>query len=572
MKGERTSRSRRSRTILLFVLLELFFILLICRVFFLQCISGSELRRRAEEQYNRDICVGAKRGSIYDRNLQPLAVNVTTRSLYADPTTLKQRKPIAESLAPLLGLPEKDIERRLNYDRRFVWLKRKLSDEIADDIGSLGFKGLGFIEEEKRYYPKGILAAHVLGFVDIDNKGLDGIEKAYNSYMRGSLQQHEILADSLGRGLTPQEVGFDAQTRGHDLVLTLDEVIQHIAEVEISQACQEAQAKSGSVIAMNPQTGEILALANYPTYNLNAASHVSDKYKRNRAIRDLYEPGSAFKVVTAAAIVNENLVAADEKIDCESGIYSFDGYTVHDISKHEMLTFSEIIEQSSNIGTVKVASRLGDKCLYSYMESFGLTGKTGIDLSERAGFVRPLESWTKHSMVAIPFGQEFAITPLQMLCSMNVIANDGIMMKPFIVQSVRNGTEIIEDFFPQEISSPVSPETASIVRGMLTRAVENGTGNNASIYGYSVAGKTGTAQKASASGGYERGKYVSSFVGFISGKGITISIIAVINEPQGRKYTGGAVACPVFREVATQIMQYLNIGQRNYAMELKPTG
>ena len=261
-----------------------------------------------------------------------------------------------------------------------------------------------------------------------------------------------------------------------------------------------------------------------------------------------------------------------EKINCENGIYRFDGYTVHDIGRHELLTFSEIVEQSSNIGTVKVASRLGDERLYKYIEAFGLTGKTGVDLSERGGFIRPLESWTKHSMVAIPFGQEIAITPLQMLCSMNVIANDGVMMKPFIVQSIRNEEKTVMSFFPQESKRPISAKTARMMRNILTRAVENGTGKNARVYGYTVAGKTGTAQKASQKGGYEPGKYVSSFVGFLSGRGTTISMIVVINEPKGKEHTGGKIACPVFREIATQVMQYLTIGQRSVSVDLKPKG
>lgn len=571
-RNERTSRSRRMRTILLFAFLELCFAVLIYRMFSIQCIHGAKLKRMAEAQYRKAKYVDAKRGNIYDRNLQPLAVNVSARSLCADPFTFEQAELVAQSLASILGIPRAKILRKLNSNRRFVWLKRKLPDETIGRIESLGFSGLEFRKEEKRFYPKGALAAHVIGFVGLDNTGLDGVERAFDSYMQGNLQEYKYQEDCIGHDLTPREIEHDDPAQGCDVVLTIDEVIQHITETELRRACKNSRAKSGSVIVMNPRTGEILALANYPTYNLNRASSASDDHKRNRAIRDLYEPGSAFKIITAAALINENLITAGEKINCENGRYQFDGCIIHDTSRHELLTFSEVVEQSSNIGTVKAASKLGDRRMYSYIEAFGLTGKTGVELSERAGFIRPLESWTKHSMIAIPFGQEIAITPLQMLCSTNVIANDGIMMKPAFIRSVRDGQKTLMEFSPQESGTPISSRTARIVRQILTRAVEDGTGEKAKVQGYVVSGKTGTAQKASKSGGYMPDKYISSFVGFLSGKGMSISMIVVVNEPQGEEHTGGAVACPVFSKIAAQIMQYLTIGQRSCATGLKAAG
>ena len=382
VKSEKTSRNRRVRIMVLFILLELCFALLIYRTFLIQCVQGADLRSLADKQYIKEVRINAKRGEIYDRNLQPLAVNVTTHSLYADPAILEEREPVAQSLSSILGLSKTDILRKLNPDRRFVWLKRKLPDQIADKIKSLKVSGLAFKEEEKRFYPKGSLAAHVIGFVGLDNIGLDGVERAYDSYMKGNLQKHKIQKDPMGRDLTPREVGYDIPTHGYDVVLTIDEVIQHIAEVELQRACKKSRAMSGSVIIMDPRTGETLALANYPTYDLNEASRVSEHYRRNRAIRDLYEPGSAFKIVTAAAALNEGVVTTGEIIDCENGVYRSNGHTIHDIHKHDLLTFREVIEQSSNIGTVKVASRLGDKGLYRYIEAFRLNGKTGLDLSD----------------------------------------------------------------------------------------------------------------------------------------------------------------------------------------------
>jgi len=572
-KQKEHSKSQRKRTIILLIFLQLCFVALIGRLFYLQCVRGDEFRTMAEAQYVAEICLGAKRGNILDRNLQPLAINLNVPSLAANPTVLKNRASVAESLSPILNMSREEILRKLGKldpeKTCFVWLKRQLSDQVADKIRSLGFKGLEFREEGKRFYPKGALGAHIIGFVGVDNIGLDGIEKAYDSYMQGDLQEFVIQQDRKGRALIPRGIGYDERTSGYDVVLTIDEVIQHIAEKELRIACDRWEARGGSVIIMNPGTGAILALANYPTYDLNKASSIDDSYKRNRAIRDLYEPGSSFKIVTAAAVINEHLVTPEEQIDCENGVYEFDGYTIHDVDKHDRITFSEVVEQSSNIGIIKVARRLGDKRLYDYIQAFGITEKTGVDLSERGGFVRPLEQWTRRSMVAIPFGQEFAITPLQALYSTNAIANAGVMMKPFIVQAIMDDRETLIEFSPQEGRTPISRETARVMKQILTRAVENGTGMNARVHGYKVAGKTGTAQKASGAGGYMPGKYVSSFTGFLWGEDMTISMIVVIDEPKDT-HTGGAVACPVFSRIGTQVMQYLTIGQRSYAAGIRP--
>ena len=361
------------------------FAALIGRLVYLQCIRADEFRNLAKIQYIEEICIGAKRGNILDRNLQPLAINLSVPSLYADPTTLKNKPAVAKSLSTILNIPGKEILKKLNTPKtHFVWLKRQLSDQVADKIRSMkigdsGFRkleGLGFREEGKRFYPKGKLCSHIIGFVGLDNVGLDGIEKAYNSYMRGDIQEIVTQKDCKGRDLFPQVIGYDERTHGYNVVLTIDEVIQYIAEKELRMACDRWEAKGGSVIIMNPSTGAILALANYPTYDLNKASSVDNSYKRNRAIRDLYEPGSSFKILTAAAALNENVVLPGELIDCENGIHKFDRYTIHDVGKHGLITFSEVVEQSSNIGIIKVASRLGDKRLYDYIQAFGLAEKT----------------------------------------------------------------------------------------------------------------------------------------------------------------------------------------------------
>ncbi len=353
-----------------------------------------------------------------------------------------------------------DIVCRLDRNKRFVWIKRQLPDDVAEKIKSLGYNCLGFEEEEKRFYPKGSLAAHIVGFVGLDNVGLEGIEKVFDNNIRGSLRKIVTQKDRMGRDLKPQDPGYD-DTHGCDIVLTIDEVIQYIAENELKLACEKWDANGGSVIIMNPKTGEVLALANYPTYDLNKAFSTDKNLKRNRALIDLYEPGSVFKVITASALINENLVNINEVIDCENGEYNFDGRVIHDSSLHQNLTFSEVIERSSNIGIVKTARRMDEGTLYKYIRAFGFCDKTCIELPEMTGNIRAPKYWSKHSMSAISFGQEISVNSLQMLCAFNAIANDGIIMKPSIVRSIIRWQGISQwSLFQEKLGKPISPKTA----------------------------------------------------------------------------------------------------------------
>jgi cell division protein FtsI (penicillin-binding protein 3) len=557
------SKNQRVKTVIVLILLQLGFAFLIYRLFFLQVVQGDELRDQAENQYYREIRVAAKRGNIYDRNMQPLAVKTNSYSLFADPQMVKDPESVARTLSPILDIPETELTYKLESKGRFVWLKRQMSDQLAHKIGDFNIKGLMFREEEKRFYPKGSLASHIIGFVGLDNVGLDGIEKAYDSYMRGNFREMASQKDCKGRNLTPQRIGYEEPSKGYDIVLSVDEVIQHIAEKEIRRACVKQRSVSGSVIIMNPKTGEILAMANYPTYDLNKAFSTGDELKRNRAIRDLYEPGSAFKIITASAAINENMVTLEERINCENGSYNFDGFVIHDTGMHGDLTFSEVVEMSSNIGIVKVANRLGEDLLYNYIEKFGLTSHTGVELSDRDGLVRTPQEWTRRSMTSIPFGQEIAVTPLQMLCATNAIANNGVIMKPFIVRAILDNQNPRVKSSPKISANPISSRTAGIMKQILIRAVENGTGKKAAIQNCLVGGKTGTAQKASEEGGYLPDKYVSLFTGFIMARDLMLSMIVVVNEPQG-EHSGSLVACPVFSNIGTQVMQYLSVGQRAY--------
>ncbi len=561
LKKNINQRNQRVRIITLLILIELSFVFLIYRLVSLQYIRSDEFKQKAEVQHQKSVKIRAKRGNVYDTKYRPLAINVKSYSLYMDPSIVHDEKSIIQTLSDILDITPKDILLKLDPNKRFVWIKRQLPDNVAEKIRSLGYNCLGFEEEEKRFYPKGSLAAHIIGFVGLDNVGLEGIEKVFDNNIRGNLKKIITQKDRMGRDLKPKDLNYDEDTHGCDIVLTIDEVIQHIAENELRSACEKWNADGGSVIIMNPKTGEILALANYPTYDLNKAFSTDKNPKRNRALIDLYEPGSVFKIITASALINENLVDINESINCENGEYNFDGRVIHDSSRYRSLTFSEVIEKSSNIGMIKAARRLDKDTLYKYIKAFGLCDKTGVELPEITGSIRSPRYWTKHSMSAIPFGQEISVNSLQMLCAFNAIANDGIIMKPSIVKSIMYGNKSIKEFTPKEAGQPISSNTARIMRSILIKTVENGTARNAKIDGYKVAGKTGTSQKASQQyRGYAYGKYISSFAGFLPADDPFISMIIVIDEPKGSYYAGD-IACPVFNTIATQVIQYLTVGQ-----------
>lgn len=569
-KRKSVSRSLRRRTIFALIFVELCFALLVCRLFLLQCIDGKELRLRAELQHRKTLCINPRRGAIYDRKSKPLAISTKSYSLYSDPSVLEKPELVADSLSPILGISKGEILQKFESEKRFIWLKRQLPEQVAKTIKMHNYKGLDFQEEGKRFYPQGALASHIIGFVGLDNIGLEGIEKKYDAFMRRETNEILTRKDRKGHDLDPLNLSYSRPAPGYDLVLTLDSVIQSIAERELQSACEKWNANGGSVIVMNPGTGEILAIANYPTYNLNNAFSVDDDSKRNRALIDLYEPGSAFKIITASAAINENLISPNEIIDCENGAYRVKGHIIHDSGSHGQLTFSEVIEESSNIGTVKIAQRLGKERLYSYIKAYGFGEKTGIDTLETDGIVKDPKRWTSRSMDAIPYGQEILVTALQMLSATNAIANNGVIMQPFIVKRITDGQNSINEFDLHESKRPISAKTAQIMRNILIGAVENGTGQKARVEGYTVAGKTGTSQKADEDGnGYLPGKYVSSFVGFLPADKPLISMIVIIDEPQG-EYLGGIVSCPVFKEIATQIMQYLTVGQGVCVTKIKP--
>ena len=434
----------RRRSEAVFLVFFVFLLLCIGRLFFIQFFRSNYLTLIANKQHNQLVELEPKRGTIYDCNLKVQALNMSMDSLYAVPNIIKDKENVINLLLPILGVERSYLTNRLYRDKAFIWLVRKLTPEKVETIKRLNIKGLGFMKETKRIYPNSYLASHIIGFSGMDNTGLEGAERDYNKFLKGDPGWAIFLRDARQKKLDIWEK-MVLPVDGLDLILTVDEVIQYIAERELDKVFKNYNAKGASIIVMDPHTGRILALANRPSYDLNERSGVSMDSVRNRAICDLFEPGSVFKIVTASAALEEKKVTEEDIFDCEKGAYQVGGRILHDYRPHGKLTFRQVIEESSNIGTVKIAQLLGPDTLYRYLRAFGFGAKLGIDLSgEISGMIIPVRSWSKSSITSIPMGQGVGVTALQLVSAISVIANGGQLMKPYIIDSVRdNQGEII---------------------------------------------------------------------------------------------------------------------------------
>lgn len=547
----------RRRSEAVFLVFFIFLLFCVGRLFFIQFFRSSYLTLIANKQHNQLVELEPRRGAIYDSNLKLQAFNMSMDSLYAVPTSIKNKEAVINQLLPILGVNRAYLTDRLYRKKAFIWLARKLGPEKSEAIKKLNIKGLGFLKETKRIYPNSYLASHIIGFSGMDNTGLEGVERDFNKYLAGTAGWAIFLRDARLKKLDLWEK-MVLPVDGLDLVLTMDEVIQYIAERELDKVFRSFHAKSASIIVMDPHTGRILAMANRPSYDLNNHSEASKDSMRNRAICDLFEPGSVFKIVTASAALEEKKVAEEDTFFCENGAYKIGGRILHDHMPHGMLTFRQVIEESSNIGTVKVASLLGADTLYRYLRGFGFGSKLGIDLSgEISGMIKPVRLWSKTSITAIPIGQEVGVTALQLASAISVIANGGQLMKPYIVDSVRKPQgEIIKQNKPALIRKVISVDTAMRIKKILTGVIEEGTGKLAKVSGFSAAGKTGTAQKLEANGAYSHTKFVASFIGFAPAEDPLLTIVVMVDEPHG-SYFGGVVAAPVFQKVAGDAIRYI---------------
>lgn len=547
----------RRRSEAVFFILFIFLLLSVGRLLFIQFFRSDFLISVAKKQHNQLVELEPRRGTIYDFKLKAQAFNMSLDSLYAVPNAIKNKEYVIGQLLPILGCERSYLNDRLFRKKEFIWLARKLTPAKSEAIKKLNLKGLGFIKETKRIYPNSYLASHVIGFSGMDNVGLEGVERDYNRYLKGVPGWAIFLRDARQKKLDIWEK-MVVPVDGLDLVLTIDEVIQYIAERELDKAFKKFNAKGASIVVMDPHTGRILAMASRPTYDLNEHSNVSKDSMRNRVICDLFEPGSVFKIVTASAALEEKKVTEEDMFFCENGSYQVGGRILHDHKPHGNLTFRQVIEESSNIGTVKVAQLLGPDTLYKYVKSFGFGTKLGIDISgEVSGIVRPVSAWSKTSISSIPMGQEVGVTTLQLASAISVIANGGQLMKPYIIDSVHDTQgRLIKQNKPVLIRKVISVDTALRIKKILTGVIEEGTGKLAKVLGFSAAGKTGTAQKLEPNGTYSHNKFVASFIGFSPAEDPLLTIVVTVDEPHPY-YFGGVVAAPVFQKVASDAIRYI---------------
>jgi cell division protein FtsI (penicillin-binding protein 3) len=540
----------------------LFWFLVICsRLVWLQIINYGDYTQRAAKQQQRSIEVSPVRGNIYDRRGNELAMTVNVDSVFAVPSEVPDVHSTAQVLARVLKADSSEIEGRMRASHAFAWIARKIDNPTSARVRALNLKGIYFQKESKRFYPKGELAAQVLGYVGLDDDGLGGVEREFQSKLTGKPGKMLITMDNKRRWLGRVEKNPDP---GENVVLTIDEKIQYIVERELARAIDDTHAEAGTVIVQNPHTGEVLALANWPTFNPNIFNKVNPQALKNRSVSDVYEPGSTFKIVTLAAALEEKITNPDEVVDCQMGSIVLNGLRIHDHKAYGGLTVTQILEKSSDVGAIKLALRLGEDRFDRYIRAFGFGTQTRIELpGETRGLTKPVSRWSKVSIGAISMGQEIGVSPVQLAAMVSTIANDGLYVAPRIVAGTtapRSTPQLIA-FHPPMGRRVISPLTAAQMKHMMEGVVLRGTGKKAILDGYSSAGKTGTAQKIDASGKYSHRKHIASFAGFAPVNDPAVTVLVVLDSPAGGypKDGGGEAAAPVFARIAQQVLAYMNV-------------
>jgi cell division protein FtsI (penicillin-binding protein 3) len=551
-------RGRRLR--LFAIVLLAWAAVVIGRLIQLQLVQGQKYRARAQRQQERRVEVSGRRGSIVDREGRDLAVSVEVPSVYAIGDEIEDAAAAAADLSPLVRVPREKIYARLSQAKGFVWIARKVEPAVADQIRALKVPGIHFVAEPKRFYPKGSLAASVLGYVGLDDHGLSGLEYSYEKVISGKPGEIVALTDARQSTYGESETAGRPAQEGAALTVSLDSGMQFAAEQELESTMRELDAKSGSVVLMDPWNGEILAMASAPGFDPNQYGRSPAETRRNRAIADAYEPGSTFKIVTGATALERGLIRLDEVIDTGHGMIRIGRVTINEDKHHDYgsLTLAGVFEHSSNIGIIRVGLRLGPERLFEGVSAFGIGRPTGVDLpGEAGGIFRPLSRWSSLSNASISMGQEVALTALQLARVAAVVANGGFLIQPRLVTSVRRPDGRVERLAAAPPVRVLSEETARSLRTILAGVVERGTGTTAAIPGFSVAGKTGTAQKAGP-GGYQKGRYVPNFVGFVPADNPRVVAVVVVEEPKG-KYYARDVAAPLFARVVSQALDILRV-------------
>lgn len=534
--------------------------LIFLRLAFLQVKQAPELKQKARAKNYQPISQPAPRGAIYDREGRPLAISIPYYELYAEPKYLKEPPAeAAQKIAPVISESPARLTADFSSGKGFIWLNRRLPYDAYIAVKKLAVEGIGFQETYVRAFPEGKIASHVIGLVNTDGKGLEGIERQHNSFLSGRDGKIFLLRDGKGNPIPSANEGEPVQP-GQDLFLTIDIKIQRILEEEIEKVFKEYSARGAAGIVLDADNGEVLALANRPTYDPNPPVVSALDCRRNRSVTDIFEPGSVFKMVTAAAGLQEGVVKPEDKFFCENGKYFVQNHFIHDTHPYGMLTFREVIAKSSNIGAVKVAAKLGKERMYRYATAFGFGKKTGINLpGEVSGILRPVSQWSDYSMTAIPFGQEVSATVIQCAAALGAIVNGGNLYQPYLLKWVRdNRGRFTPGCKPVLVRRVISQATSDTLISILVEvASEEGTAQWAAIPGYRVGGKTGTATKVE-NGRYSHTKFIASFAGFIKTPERNLVIYVMVDEPKGAYY-GGVVAGPVFNRIGQRTLLALGI-------------
>ena len=560
----------KKRSVILNTAIIFGFFAIFLRLTDLMIFNHKILAEKAKLQQIKVEDIQVRRGNIYDRKGREFAVNVELESLYCDSREVAIDKGRMKKLSAVLGTDEKVIQAKFQPEKRFTWIDRKLSPDTAKKVKTIlcmdrktrespQVKGFGFVPEARRLYPKGTLASHIIGTVGLDNQPLEGVELKYDRYLKISGGKVYFERDASGRMLSS---GVATEAKGNNIRLTIDEGLQYIVEKELDRAMAKWKTIAASAIMMDPFTGEILAMANRPAYDLNEIGKARKDEIRDRAITDVYEPGSTFKIIIGTAALEEKAVSLDSPFDCSRGSIEVGGKVIHDAHKHGLLTFKEVIQKSSNVGSVMIGMKLGKENIYKYAKRYGFGAVTGIDLpGEISGWVKKPERWSATSIGAIPIGQEVAVTPLQIVRAYSAIANGGYLVEPHIVSDINTPEgQPVFSFKPAAHIRVISEKTAMVFRDILKTVVqEGGTATGAAVDGNQVAGKTGTAQLIDRrTKRYSKDRFVSSFVGFVPADDPKFTLIVVMYEPKGQIY-GGIVAGPVFKSIADQSLSYLNV-------------
>ncbi|MFC1850033.1 peptidoglycan D,D-transpeptidase FtsI family protein [candidate division CSSED10-310 bacterium] len=554
-------RKTRCRLYIYFGAIFLFFAFDFATLARLQLVDHHIYLEKAQKQRKRKIRLSPKRGTIYDMNHRELALSIDVDSVFAHPHDIEDQSRVVKALSSILKLSPRKVAKTLKTERPFVWIKRHISPREKQEIEALDLKGVAFIQESKRYYPKRFLAGHILGFAGIDNQGLEGIEVTYDKKLKGSEGWYICNMDARKRKILAQRWWIKTPTSGADIVLTIDEVIQYFAEKELNKICLKERAQSGSVVVMEPETGAILAMANYPPFNPNNFGHSSRKKWRNKAVVDLFEPGSTIKALIFSAAFEEKIIQPDSRFYCKNGSITYANHTFHDWKPFQWLTAREILAFSSNVGTITIAEKLGAKKIHHYLHRFGLGSKTEIDYpGESQGILYSPQSWSKLSLPSVSIGYEMSVSALQMVNAYACIANNGTLMVPRLVREIRNTNgEIVKVNPPQIKRQVISSRTALIMKKLLHNTVLEGTGSKAHLCGYDLCGKTGTSKKFDhRSNQYSSKRVLSSFIGFGPQDHPLIVVGVFIDDPKINRW-GSSAAAPVFKKIVNDIFRHWHV-------------